>query len=117
MRELKRLLLIVLGLTFLGGVGTGAWIGSLSAGPETEISTTDGRVAEFERRLGLDATQVRLLRVILAEHDNRIDTIHRQVTSEQFRRKLGQEELSRNKIRRILTGQQREEYDKLLGRG
>lgn len=117
MRELKRLFLIVLGLTFLGGVGAGTWIGSLTAGPDTEIATTDRRVAEFERRLSLNATQVRQLSDILAEHDNRIHSINQQVTKEQFRRKLGQEALSRDRIRKILTPQQREEYDKLLGRG
>lgn len=117
MRELKRLFLIVLGLTFLGGVGTGAWIGSLTAGPDTEIATTDRRVAEFERRLSLNATQVRQLSVILAEHDNRIHSIKQQITKEQFRRKLGQEALSRDRIRKILTAKQRKDYDKLRGRG
>ena len=117
MRELKRLFLAVLALTFLGGIGTGAWIGSLTAAPGTDVWTTDDRADEFEKRLGLDATQLRRLRVILAEHDGRIRNIQLQVTKEQFRRKLEQEELSRQKIRGILTTIQREEYDKLLGRG
>ena len=117
MRELKRLLLIVLGLTFLGGVGTGAWIGSLTAGPDAVISTIDDRVAAFEQRLSLDATQVRQLGLILAEHDTRIHSIQQQVTKEQFRRKLAQETLSRDRIRKILRGPQLEEYDKLFGRG
>ena len=117
MRELKRLFLAVLALTFLGGIGTGAWIGSLTAGPGTEVSTADDRADEFEKRFGLDATQMRLLRAVLAEHDGRIRNIQLQVTKEQFRQKLAQEELSRQKIRQILTTKQREEYDKLLGRG
>ena len=116
MRELKRLFLLVLVLTFLGGIGTGAWIGSLTAAPEAEVRHDDDRVAAFEERLSLDATQVRQLRVILAEHDGKIRNIRQQITKEQFRRKLAQEELSRARIREILTQEQRREYDNLLGR-
>ena len=118
MRELKQLMVIVLALTFLGGIGAGTWIGSLTAAtPESNVMTTDDRVDEFERRLSLDATQVRKLRMILATHDSRIRNIQQEVTKEQFQRKLAQEELSRDAIRKILKTDQREEYDKLLGRG
>ena len=118
MRELKRLMLIVLALTFLGGIGTGAWIGSLTAAtPDSNVMSTDDRVDAFEKRLSLDATQIRKLRMILATHDGRIRNIQQAVTKEQFQRKRTQEEQSRNEIRKILREDQREEYDKLLGRG
>ena len=116
MRELKRLLLLVLFLTFLGGIGTGAWIGSLTASPAAATPVDDDRVAEFQRRLGLDATQVRKLREILGDHDRKIRRIQNEITAQQFKRKLAQEDFSREQIKGILTLKQREEYDKLLGR-
>ena len=116
MRELKRLFLLVLFLTFLGGIGTGAWIGGLTAAPAATAAGTDDRVAEFERRLDLDKTQVRKLRQILGHHDRKIRHLQNEITAEQFKRKLAQEDRSRDQIRQILTVKQREEYDKLLGR-
>jgi hypothetical protein len=87
MRQLKRLFLIVAGLTFVGGIGTGAWIGTLLAAPPKPAAKLDRRVQDFEHYFpDLDATQKRQLR-----------------------------EASRKRIRLILTDPQRTEYDKLVG--
>jgi len=115
MRQLKTLLVATIALVFVAGVGTGAWIGSLAAataGPRT----LDRRVSDFDRALGLDATQVRRLREILYDHDQRKERIL-QRTPEQWRELRALEEESRGRIREILDGEQRREYDRLAGRG
>ncbi|MHC4548340.1 MAG: hypothetical protein ACYTEZ_06135 [Planctomycetota bacterium] len=116
MRQLKRLFLLVLGLTFVGGLGTGAWVGSLVAAQPVRETPLDRRVDDFERHFDLDATQIRQLRTILAEHDHRKARIQQEVSAEQFMKTRALEQESRDKIRVILTEEQRGEYDKLVGR-
>jgi hypothetical protein len=115
MRQLKRLLLIVLGLTFLGGLGTGAWIGTLLAAPPRPAARLDRRVDDFKRHFDLDATQERQLRTVLADYDHRKDQIKNTLTPEQLRQIHALEEASRKRIRLLLTEAQRMEYDKLAG--
>lgn len=115
MRQLKRLLLIVLGLTCLGGLGTGAWIGTLLAAPPEPGARLDRRVDDFTFHFDLDATQERQLRTVLADYDRRKDQIKGTLTPEQLRRIRALEETSRKRIRLILTEPQRTEYDKLVG--
>jgi len=117
MRDLKRMLFAALLLTFLGGIGLGAWVGSLAAAPPAPVARVDDRVEQFEKRLTLDATQMRQLRTILDEYDRRIRAIRREVSASQMRRTLAEEERSRGRIRAILEPGQQLDYDKLLGRG
>jgi hypothetical protein len=116
MGELRRLILWVVGLTFLGGVGTGAWIGTLMAAPDRPEFSIDRRVSDFQRHFELNPSQVRRLRQVLAEHDGRVRAIREELSGEQFRRQLETEEQSRRRIRELLTEEQRREYDKLLRR-
>ncbi|MHC4958973.1 MAG: hypothetical protein ACYTGN_11420 [Planctomycetota bacterium] len=118
MGSLKRMVLLALAFAFIGGLGTGAWIGTLTAAPvNSGDPTIDDRVGEFERALDLDATQLRQLRSVLDAHDKAIDEIHRDITTEQFRRKLATEERTRRLIRALLRPGQEAEYDKRIGRG
>ena len=115
MRQLKRLLLIVLALTFLGGLGTGAWIGALLAAPPKPAAKLDRRVDDFKAHFDLDATQERQLRTVLADYDHQKDQIKGTLTPEQLRQIRSLEDSSRKRIRLILTEPQRTEYDKLQG--
>lgn len=115
MRQLKTLLVATIALVFVAGVGTGAWIGSLAAATGAP-RTLDRRVRDFDRALGLDATQVRRLREILYDHDQRKEQI-RQLSPEQWRQLRALEDESRTRIRGILDEEQLREYDRLAGRG
>ena len=115
MRQLKRLFLIVLGLTFVGGLGTGAWIGTVLAAPPKQAARLDRRVQDFKRHFDLDATQERQLRMVLADYDHKKDQIKGTLTPEQLGRIRTLEEASRKRIRLILADPQRMEYDKLVG--
>jgi hypothetical protein len=116
MGELRRLIFWVVVLTFLGGVGTGAWVGTLMAAPERTEFTIDRRVSDFQRYFELSASQVRRLRQVIAEHDARVRDIRAELSDEQFLRQLQTEQESRERIRGILTEEQQREYDKLLRR-
>ncbi|MHC4223229.1 MAG: hypothetical protein ACYSX0_04695 [Planctomycetota bacterium] len=117
MRELKRLFLLVLVLTFFGGVGTGAWIGTIVAAPSTPRPSLDDRVQDFETFFGnLDGRQTRVLREIIAEHDTAVARIRQRLSKEQFEDIRRSEDASRERIRAILTPQQRDKYDKRPGR-
>jgi hypothetical protein len=110
MRQLKVLLLVALALVFVAGVGTGAWIGTLAASTQ-EPRTLDRRVRDFQRVFDLSATQVRQLREILHDHDQKKEQI-RQLTPEQFQELRALEAGSRGRIRQMLTEEQAREYDR-----
>lgn len=112
MRQLKGLFLAVLLLTFVAGVGAGAWVESLVAAPRYQ-SKLDRRVDDFRRHFDLTPTQIRQLRDILAEHDHEDDRIRGGLTPEQYRAIRTLEARSRERIRDILTEAQQEEYDRL----
>jgi hypothetical protein len=117
MRELKRLFLLVLIFTFIGGVGTGAWIGTIVAAPPTVRRSLDDRVRDFETFFGdLDGKQTRVLREIIAEHDTAVARIRQRLSKEQFEDIRRSEDASRERIRTILSPQQRYKYDKRPGR-
>lgn len=115
MRQLKQLLLIVLVLTFVGGIGTGAWIGTLLAAPPKPGAKLERRVGDFMEHFDLDATQERQLRTVLADYDHRKEQIKATLTPEQLRRIRTLEDSSRQRIRLLLAEPQRREYDKLVG--
>jgi hypothetical protein len=115
MRQIERLLLVVLGLTFIGGVGTGAWIGTLLAAPPKQAARLERRVQDFLQHFDLDATQERQLRTVLADYDRNKEKIKGTLTPEQLRRIRTLEDESRKRIRLILTDPQRSKYDKLVG--
>jgi hypothetical protein len=118
MDSLKRMVLLALVFAFVGGVGAGAWIGSLAAAPAAASGASiDDRVDAFEQALGLDPTQLRQLRGILDAHDKAVDEIHHDITGEQLRRKRAAETRTRKLIRALLRPDQQAEYDKLLGHG
>ena len=110
MRHLKALLVAALALVFVAGVGTGAWIGSLAAATQGPRSV-DRRVRDFERFFDLSPTQVRQLREIIHDHDKEDKRI-RTATPEQSRELRTLEGESRDRIRQILTEEQRGEYDR-----
>ncbi|MHC4971747.1 MAG: hypothetical protein ACYTG3_05400 [Planctomycetota bacterium] len=116
MRQLKQLFLIVLALTFVGGIGTGAWIGTLLAAPPKPGAKLERRVEDFKHYFpDLDATQERQLRTVLADYDHKKDRIKATLTPEQLRRIRTLEDSSRERIRLLLTEPQRSKYDKLVG--
>ena len=115
MRQLKRLFLIVAGLTFVGGIGTGAWIGTLLAAPPKKSAQLERRVRDFMQHFDLDATQVRQLRTVLADYDHGKEKIKATLTAEQLREIRALEETSRKRIRLILAEPQRTKYDNLVG--
>lgn len=115
MRQLRQILVVVLVLTFVGGIGTGAWIGTLLAAPPRAAARLDRRVKDFLRHFDLDATQTRRLRTVLADYDHRKEQIKATLTPEQLRRIRTLEESSRERIRLLLTEPQRRKYDKLVG--
>ncbi|MCK6460916.1 MAG: hypothetical protein L6Q95_13620 [Planctomycetes bacterium] len=111
MRQLKALILASLALVFVAGVGTGAWIGSLAAATKGPPANFDPRVRDFQRFFDLSATQVRQLREILHDHDQKKERI-RQPTPEQFRELRALETESRGRIRQMLTEEQLLQYDR-----
>jgi len=116
MRELRRLFLLVLVLTFIGGIGTGAWIGSLRAAPQIRTTDTlDRRINDWKLAFpDLTASQVRRLREILARYDAQVDQIRREVSAEQFQRIDSLLEQSRGEVRLVLEPEQRARYDALV---
>ena len=117
MRELKKLLLCALVLVYLGGIGTGAWIGSLAAAPGTPHVDTDRRVQAFVNTFGLTESQTRQLRTIIAQHGKANRTIEQQINETQLRQKLVLEAETRDRIRNeVMDDSQRVEYDKLRAR-
>jgi len=112
MRNFKFLLLAVMGLTFLGGVGTGAWIGTLAAQSERPQTVVDRRVQEFTAYYDLSPVQARQLRTILVQYDRSKEDV-RQLTPEQFRELRELEEATRRRIRDLLDPAQQKDYDKL----
>jgi hypothetical protein len=117
MRELKRLIIAVLALTFLGGVGTGAFIGTLTAASKDRAQSLGDRVQDFKQHFpDLTSSQERQLRTVIHEHDEKIRAIRRRLSAKQFREQLAEEEAARARIRQVLTERQRAEYDKLIGR-
>jgi len=117
-REFKGLLIAALVLTFLGGMGAGAWVRSLAAAPQTTSpGSVQRRMDDFRSAFpDLTASQMRQLRAVLLRHDDAVDRIQRRLSTEQFQEKLAREAASREEIRGILTDSQRAEYDKLTRR-
>lgn len=110
MRQLKLLLFLTLALTFVGGIGTGAWIGSLVAGPEEPRGTAERRVADYTEFYDLNETQQRELETILLRFDHRRGQI-RQLTAEQLQEMRRLEDETRANIRALLTAEQQRKYD------
>lgn len=111
MRELARLLWIVMGLTFLGGLGLGAFVGGLvAAGPEGGPGT-DRRMKDFERMLDLDAAQARRVREVLIRHDREVDEVRRRLSSEQQRDIQRIHDRDRAAILDLLSPEQRKIYE------
>ena len=86
MREVKRLIIGVMVLTFLAGVGTGTWIQSLlAASPEKASANLDRRVQDFEQHFELSQTQIRLLKGVLLDYDMKKREIRDRVSAEGLR--------------------------------
>jgi molecular chaperone GrpE (heat shock protein) len=85
MRELKRLVLLVAGLAFVGGGGLGAFVGTLAAAERKPPAGVDRRLDDFRREYPMDESQVRRVRDLLLRHDLEVETIRRRITSEQAR--------------------------------
>jgi len=117
MRRLKQLFCLVLALTFIGGFGAGAWVGTLTASAPREAapSSIDRRVGDFQFHFELSPTQIRQLRTVLAVHDRERAKIVQIVSAQQRQQTDRLEGKSRDEIRQLLTDRQRTEYDKLVG--
>ena len=115
MRDIRNLFLAVIVLTFIGGVGTGAWIGSLRAAPaQANKRSIDRRMEDWNQAFELDASQTRRLRAALHYYENQRERIRRDVTVEQGVRVLRLKEECRQRVREILTPEQRAEFDARL---
>lgn len=111
MRQLKALLLAALALVFVAGAGTGAWIGALAAATQGQQSP-DRRLRDFQRVFpDLSPTQVRQLREIFHDLDEQKKRV-REITPEQRQQLWALEAASRDRVRQVLTGEQRTEYDR-----
>jgi len=115
LREFKLLILLVLGLTYLGGLGAGAWVGTLTAAPRMRAASVDRRLGDFTEHFDLNPSQVRQLRAVLFRYDKAVDEIRSRLTAREMREKLALERASREAIRTILDDSQRTDYDKLIG--
>ena len=113
MRRLKQLFCIVLALTFTGGFGAGAWVGTLTAARPraTAPSSIDRRVEDFQIHFDLSPTQIRQLRTVLARHDQERGRIRATITAEQRQRTDKLEAVSRDSIRLLLNDQPSAEAD------
>ena len=115
MRDLRNLFLAVILLTFVGGVGIGAWFGSLRAAPaQAQLGGVERRMEDWKRVFDLDASQERRLRAALHYYEIERDRIRQEVTSEQYLRVRRLQEQCREKVREILTPEQRIRYDARL---
>jgi len=112
MRDIRNLFLAVILLTFVGGVGTGAWLGSLRAAPDQPNKRNiDRRMEDWNRVFQLDASQTRRLRGALQYYEAQRERIRQDAYAEQGARVLRLKEECREKVREILTPEQRAEYD------
>ena len=112
MRDIRNLFLAVILLTFVGGVGIGAWLGSLHAAPaQAPNRGVERRMEDWKRVFDLDASQERRLRAALHFYEIERDRIRQEVSSEQYLRVRHLQEQCREKVREILTPEQREQYD------
>ena len=115
MSSFKRLFLTVLGLTFIGGLGTGAFVGTLLASPKVEVRPEDRRIDDFREILDVDDLQVERLRGIFDRHQIDLSGLRRTIQQENGRRYDEVHELCRQRIREILTDEQRALYDQRRG--
>ncbi|MGQ0614565.1 MAG: hypothetical protein ACT4PV_12590, partial [Planctomycetaceae bacterium] len=69
MRELKRLFLLVLVLTFVGAAGLGVYVGTLAAAAPPPPPAQDRRGEAIRPADRLDPVQSRPVRALQAEHD------------------------------------------------
>jgi len=115
MSSFKRLFLTVLGLTFIGGLGTGAFVGTLLASPKVEVQREDRRIDDFREILDVDDLQVERLRHIFARHQIELSGLRRTIQQENGLRYNEVHELCRQRIREILTDEQRTLYDRRRG--
>ena len=112
MRDIRNLFLSVILLTFVGGVGVGAWLGSLRAAPaQPQKRSVERRMEDWKQVFELDASQERRLRAALNYYEMQRDRIRQEVSSEQFVRVHRLQEECREKVREILTPEQRALYD------
>ncbi len=115
MKDLRRLLLWSRVCTFLGGLGLGAWVGTLAAATPEKSRPIDRRIRDFQQSFTLNPSQVRQLRALLHEHDAGRESIMDEVSVEQWKRIRQLEQRSRKRLRsEVLTEEQRMEWDKLF---
>ncbi len=118
MRELRRMFLAALCLTFVGGVAAGVFIGGLRAAPAPLPGPLDRRVQDWQGAFSLTPSQERRLREILARYDMGAQQIRDQIGAEQYRQLEELRERHRAQIRAdVLTPEQRTEYDRRRGGG
>ncbi len=110
MNSLYRLFAIVLALTFVAGLGTGAWVGTLTAGSaDKEDSSRERRLQDWQDALpDLSVTQMRRIRTILAEHDRAVALIRERLDRTQWAEILQLESQNREKLHKVLTKSQRQ---------
>jgi len=118
MRGLKALFLATLGLTFLAGLGAGAWLGGLrAAAPAEAVPSIQTRVRDWNETFSLDRSQERRLQAILVYYDEESARIYRDLDAERFRQLHQLREECRVKLREMLTPEQQAEYDRRHGGG
>jgi len=118
MRELKRMFLAALCLTFVAGLGAGVFVGGLRAAPAPMPGPLDRRVQDWHGVFSLTPSQERRLRELLARYDMGAQQIRDQIGAEQYRQLEGLRERTRAQIREdVLTPEQRTEYDRRRGGG
>ncbi|MHC4953159.1 MAG: hypothetical protein ACYTGZ_04660 [Planctomycetota bacterium] len=84
MREFKAAILLALVLAFVGGLGAGAWIGSLRAAPQTPRRSVDRRLESWKERYELTPSQERRLREVLIRYDKGRDRVRAQMDAERW---------------------------------
>jgi len=101
MREFKTLVIGAVVLAFVGGMGAGAWIGSLRAATLLRPSV-DRRLQDWTERYDLSPSQERRVRAVLVRYDGGRDRIYSEISSEQWRRLNRLRDKSQQELDKIL---------------
>ena len=103
MREFKALILTCVALAFIGGVGLGAWVGTLRAATPQPARSLDRRMTDWTTRYDLTRSQSRRIRGVLVRYDREKSQILSELDAEHWKRIYKLREISHVEIDKILV--------------
>ena len=104
MHGLKGPILLALLLAFIGGVGAGAWIGSLRAAPLVPLRSVDRRLESWKERYDLTPSKERRLREVLIRYDKGRDGVRAQLDAARWNQVDQLRRTAHAQIQEILHG-------------